>query len=236
VTLGALRLGTFTPLLLLGLAVAWRFRHRPAVVASAVGVLVVAKLFLWPLFVWLLVSRRVGTAALAFAITATLMLGSWAAIGFAGLRDYPDLLSSLAATVQGKGWSTVALGLSLGLSPAFAKAVALALGGVVFAVVALAPRGRRDFWSFTLALAAAILFSPIVWLHYFLLLVAPLAIAFPALAWPWFVLLVFWVSPFQETGGDVWKMVLGLAALASIGAATLVAARRPRTLDAEVST
>ena len=236
VTLGALRLGTFTPLLLLGLAVAWRFRDRVAVAAPVVAGLIMAKLFLWPLLVWLAVSRRTGTAAVAFVVGIFVTLGSWAAIGFAGLADYPDLLSSLAQTVQGEGWSTAALGLAVGLPPAAAKAVVLALGGMVFAVVAFAPGGRRDLWSFTLAIVVAILLSPIVWLHYFLLLVAPLAIAFPALAWPWFVLLAFWVWPFQETGGDVWKIALGLAALTSIAAATLLAARRPGPLAAEVAT
>lgn len=66
-TLGALRLGTFTPLLLLGLALAWRYRNRRIVVAGVVGAVIVAKLFLWPLFVWLLVTRRFASAAFAFA-------------------------------------------------------------------------------------------------------------------------------------------------------------------------
>jgi len=228
--LGALRLGTLTPVLLLGLAVAWRFRDRPAIAASAVGALVVAKLFLWPLLLWLVLSRRVGTAVLALAIATTVTLGSWAVIGFAGLADYPALLSTLAATVQGKGWSTVALGLSLGLSSAAAKLLSLALGCSVLAVAAFAPRGKRDLWAFTLAIAAAILLSPIVWLHYFLLLGAPLAIAFPTLAPAWLLPLVFWAWPFQETGGDVWKITLGFAALASVTAVTLVSDARPETV------
>jgi alpha-1,2-mannosyltransferase len=227
-TLGAVRLGTFTPFLLLGLALAWRFRDRKAIAAAAVGGLVVAKLFLWPLLLWLVLSRRVGTAALALAIATAVTIASWAVIGFAGLGDYPELLSSLAASVQSKGWSAVALGLSLGLSSAVAKAFSLVLAGSVLALAVFAPRGRRDLWSFTLAIAAAILLSPIVWLHYFLLLVAPLAIAFPALAPAWFIPLAFWAWPFQETGGDVWKIALGLAALGAACATTLLSAQRPR--------
>jgi hypothetical protein len=226
-TLGAVRLGTFTPFLLLGLAVAWRFREKKLIVATAVGGLVLLKLFLWPLLIWLVVSRRAGSAALAVAIATAISLVSWAVIGFADLANYPELLSTLASSVESKGWSAVALGLSLGLSSAAAHAFTLVLAGSALAVAALAPRGRRDLWSFTVAIAAGILLSPIVWLHYFLLLVAPLAIAFPVLAPAWFIPLALWAWPFQETGGDVWKIALGLAVLAAACATTLLSTRRP---------
>lgn len=226
-TLGAVRLGTFTPFLLLGLAVAWRFREKKLIVATAVGGLVLLKLFLWPLLIWLVLSRRVGSAALAVAIATAISLASWAMIGFADLANYPELLSTLASSVESKGWSAVALGLSLGLSSAAAKAFSLVLAGSALAVAAVAQRERRDLWSFTVAIAAAILLSPIVWLHYFLLLVAPLAIAFPALAPAWFIPLALWAWPFQETGGDIWKIALGMAVLAAACATTLRSTRRP---------
>jgi hypothetical protein len=169
----------------------------------------------------------VGSAALALGIATAISLASWAVIGFADLANYPELLSTLASSVESKGWSAVALGLSLGLSSAAAKAFSLVLAGSALAVAAVAPRERRDLWSFTVAVAAAILLSPIVWLHYFLLLVAPLAIAFPALAPAWFIPLALWAWPFQETGGDIWKITLGMAVLAAACATTLQSTRRP---------
>jgi hypothetical protein len=220
-TIGALRLGTFTPLLLLGLALAWRYRTRPWVAGPAVAALLVTKLFLWPLLIWLVISRRVATAGLALAIAITATVASWAVIGFAGLTDYPNLLSTLAGSVQGKGWSTVALGLSLGLSPTAAKLLALVLGCSVLLVAARARSAQRDVRAFTLAIAAAILISPIVWLHYFLLLVAPLGIRFPRLAPAWFIPLALWAWPFQETDGDVWKIALGTTVLAAVTAAAI---------------
>lgn len=227
-TLGALRLGTFTPWLLLGLALAWRYRDKRVAGAVTVGCVIVTKVFLWPVLLWLVLSRRGVTAVLALLVAAVVTLGSWAVLGFAGLSDYPRLLSSLSAAVQGKGWSTVALGLSLGLSAAAAKALALALGCSVLAVAGLAPRGKRDVWLFTVAIAAAILLSPIVWLHYFLLLVVPLAIAYPRLSRAWFVPLLFWIWPFQETGGDAWKIALGLFLLAGLTSTLLIATPRTR--------
>jgi alpha-1,2-mannosyltransferase len=227
VTLGALRLGTFTPFLLLGLAAAWRFRNRLWPAALAVAALVVAKLFLWPLLLWLLFTRRARAAGLALALAAVITVASWAALGFAGFGGYPHLLATLSASVEGKGWSIVALGQALGLSSLTAKLLSLALGGSVLAFAALAPPGRRDLRTFALTIVAAIVMSPIVWLHYFLLLAAPLAIAFPRLGPAWFIPLAFWVWPFQETGGDVWKIALGVAALAALAAAVLASTSRP---------
>ncbi len=222
-TLGAVRLGTFTPFLLLGLAVAWRYRNRTAAVAPVLAAVIVAKLFLWPLLVWLVLTRRFRAALLTVTIAGFVTFASWAAIGFSGLADYPGLLSSLSASVQGKGWSIVALGLSLHLALPLAKGLALALGG---GTLALAARGVCDERAFALALVAALLLSPIVWAHYFLLLVAPLAIASPTLGFAWLAPLALWIWPFQETGGEAWRIALGLAVLVTVSAWSLRPARR----------
>ncbi len=84
--------GNLTILLLVPLALAWRYRDRPRVAGIAVGVAVAAKLFVWPLVVWLLLTRRFRAAAWAAGSAVVLVLGAWALIGFEGLIDYPALL------------------------------------------------------------------------------------------------------------------------------------------------
>jgi alpha-1,2-mannosyltransferase len=219
VTLGAVRLGTFTPLLLLLVAVAWRYRDRRLVCAAAVAAAVVLKLFLWPLLVWLVISRRTWTALLAVALGVGATVVSWAALGFAGMASYPHLLGTLSASVQGKGWSPVALVLSFGGSAGSARAVALAAGAALLAA-AVAVR-RNEVLTFTLVLSAAVASTPIVWLHYFLLFLVPLALVSPSLSAAWAVPLLFWLSPFQETGGNAWRILVGLAAIACIWAVVL---------------
>src|SRR6266536_2137239 len=50
----SITIGTLSPLLLLAGAAAWRYRNRRLLVAAAVVGAVVTKIFLWPLFFWLI--------------------------------------------------------------------------------------------------------------------------------------------------------------------------------------
>ena len=102
--------GNLTVLLLVPLALAWRYRERAAVAGIAVGIAIAAKLFVWPLVVWLLLTRRFRAAAWAVGTSVVLVLGAWALIGFEGLRDYPSLLRAVQEVyaVRSISLSTVA--------------------------------------------------------------------------------------------------------------------------------
>ena len=71
-TRSAIDLGTIEPLLLLAVAAAWRWRDRLSQPAAAIGVAIVLKLFLWPLAVWLALTRRVRAAAAAVGFAVVL--------------------------------------------------------------------------------------------------------------------------------------------------------------------
>ena len=105
-----------SPILLLGLALVWRYRDRMVPAAAALAALVVLKLFLWPLLLWFAFTRRLTTALVAGALVAATSILSWAVIGFEGLHAYPHVLRILTRLLEGKGYSIVALGLSLGAS------------------------------------------------------------------------------------------------------------------------
>ncbi len=221
-----IRLGAITPLLALGLALVWRWRGQVRA-AIPFGLIVMAKLFLWPLGVWLLATGRLRAAwrGAALAIGASAL--GWAAIGFAGLADYPRLLSVLAEEEQHRGYSPVAAGMALGLDATLARAAAVALGA---GLVALCWReGRRGFdeRSLALALAAALVLSPIVWLHYFVLLLVPIALARRTFGAVWLVPALFWITPYEENFGAHWRIAVGIA----LAAVALGAAVRSPTYD-----
>ncbi|MDX6504828.1 MAG: alpha,2-mannosyltransferase [Gaiellaceae bacterium] len=223
------RLGALTPLLALGLALAWRWREqaRSAIPLAAV---VVAKLFLWPLGVWLLATGRVRIGLRTAVYGITVSAAAWAAIGFAGLADYPRLLQVLAASEQSRGYSPVSGLLALGLGETAARVAATALGLVLLAGCALVGRRGDDRRSLTLALAAALALSPIVWLHYFVLLLVPLALARRTFSALWLVPLLFWATPYEEHFGEHWRIGVGIA----VAAIALTASWRRNSIAAEM--
>jgi len=207
----AIALGTVTIPLALGLAVAWRYRDRRWIVLLAVAALVAAKVFLWPLLIWLAATRRGLAAAQALAVAVAAVLCSWTLIGFAGFTTYPRLLDTLARLLQWKSYSSTALGLALGLTRGEARLASLACGAaVLIAVVLLGRAGGADAdrHAFIAAIAAAFLFTPIVWMHYLALLLVPIAITRSRLTPLWFVPLAMWVTPGQSHG-HLWQVAIG---------------------------
>jgi alpha-1,2-mannosyltransferase len=193
--ISAIQTSNLTLWLALLAALTWRYRDRSLVAGASIGVTLAAKFFLWPIVVWLAATRRLAAAALSCAVGAGLLVLSWAAIGFAGLVDYPDLLRRLEETVGEDSYTAYILALDTGLPEEAARGVWLVVGlGALAGVVALARRGDERS-SFILGIAAALALTPIVWLHYFALLAVPVALAQPTLGVVWFVPLAMVLTP-----------------------------------------
>jgi hypothetical protein len=234
-TRSSVDLGTIEPLLLLAVAAAWRWRDAALRTAGAVGVAIVLKLFLWPLAVWLAVTRRWRAAVVGVGIAVALAAVSWAAIGFAGIGDYPSVLRRLANDESTSSYSVVALGVRAHLPLLAARIIAVLVAlALLTAAVWVAHDTRRtprdrDVATLSITLAAGLAASPIVWVHYFLLLLVPLALIRPRLSLLWFVPFAF--QPLGEAAwpaGDARKLALALVAtLLILGAAVVRADWRP---------
>ncbi len=229
--LDTVSLGALSSAMLLGVAAAWRYRDRPYVAGPVTALTAVAKLFAWPLFVWLLATRRLRAAAAAAAVAAVLLVGGWAAIGFAGLHGYPHLLRVLSRVEAVQSYSLVGL---FRLEGGAATALTALLSIAVVVAVVLAARGPDgDRRALTVAVAGALIATPVLWLHYLVLLFVPIALARPRLSALWFAPLAFWVSPIAHSNGSVWRtcFVLAVAALIVLRslapAASAAAAPRP---------
>src|SRR5438874_8273014 len=85
---GSIAVGTLSTFLALCAAAAWRYRDRRWLVAAAIAAAVVTKVFLWPLAIWLVATRRLRSAATTVFVGAVTLFGCWAMIGFAGLTGY----------------------------------------------------------------------------------------------------------------------------------------------------
>jgi hypothetical protein len=213
----AIQTTNLTLLLLLALAAIWALRHRSLAPGVVLASTLATKLFLWPVLVWLVATRRYRAALVSVAATIALVAGSWALIGFAGLRDFPALLGVLADALERDSYTIFALLMDLGTPDLVARAAGIAVGSAVLLGCWVLGRRGDEARSFTLAIVASLLFSPIVWLHYFALLLVPIAIVHKRLSLLWATPLLFWLAQGHGNGNTfntVWA--LGVVALTTV--------------------
>ncbi|HSF60220.1 MAG TPA: glycosyltransferase 87 family protein [Gaiellaceae bacterium] len=213
------------------LAVSWRYRNAIWPPAFALGLAVSAKLLLWPIFVWMLATRRIRATVWAVLIGLGATLGAWALIGFDGLGGYPDLLRRLSEIQAERSYSIVGMTATLGLGEIVGQVLMLGIGaGLLVWCVVLGRRGD-DERAFTCAVAATLVLSPIVWLHYLVALLVPLAILRPRFSLIWLLPVLLWVSPrpgYAE-GYETFMPMIAAAVLVTV----LLARPGPRGVAAE---
>jgi hypothetical protein len=207
-TIAAVQTGNLSIVLALLTALAWRTRDRR---------------FLPGLLVWLVALRRFGAAGLGAALG---LLGGVVLVApfGEGIGDYVRLLNNLGRTFGRESYNLIGLLLQAHAVSYGAAVVIADLAGAVILVVAYVRR------SLTLALLASLALSPIVWLHYFVLLVVPLAIAWPKLAPAWFVPLLLWLCPGTLERVHLWHIAVALPVVVAT-AVLAEAARRSSRLS-----
>ena len=227
-TLENVEYGAVGPALALLVALGWRYRDRVWPVAASVGAAIALKVFVWPLLVWLAATKRSAAAVGAAVAAVGLALGSWAAIGFDGIADYPDLLRRLSDVEAENSYSAYAILVAIGVPSGLAH---VGVTGAAATLLVLAWRAARsadgDRRALTLALAAGFVLTPILWLHYLVLLVVPIALARPRLSVLWLVPLAMTVFELLDLykgwpRGDGWA----LASVAAVMTVVFAAASR----------
>ncbi len=201
--------------ILLAASVCWRWRDRTAVTSVAGGLAVAVKIIAWPLAFWLAFTRRLRAAAGVLVVAVVVTMGLWATLGFSGLVGYPRGLDRLEGAQSDRGYTLQALMDDAGVAEVFGSLSAV--GCLLLALLGVALYARRgdDARSFACAAVAVIVASPIIWLHSYTLLLAPVALLRPRLSAVWFLPAVLaLVSPGTGNGAP-WQTVatIGVAAL-----------------------
>jgi hypothetical protein len=221
--------GTATLLMVFACGLLWRFRSRPYAAGALVALLVVFKLYLWPLAIWLLATRRVRAAVCSFLATGAAVLAGWAAIGFEGFTGYLQLLNRLTALVADESYSPYALVRSLGVGVDGSRLAAVLIGGALLLGVATAAhRERGDELAFMLAITASLALTPIDWPNYFALLIVVVGLASRRLDVGWALPIFAWTVSASWSGGSTARIgacltVYGLTAAWAVWRATTVA-------------
>jgi hypothetical protein len=194
-SVSAVLLGNISIPLAFAVAVAWRYRDDVRRPAAALGIAISAKFVMWPLLVWTVATGRLRASVWAVVVGVLVTLVAWSIIGFDGLTGYPDLLERLSEIQAERSYSIVGMAATAGLPEVVGSALTLLLGGALLVGCVVYARRGDDQRSFTCAVAATLALSPIVWLHYLVVLLVPVAIARPRFSALWLLPVLLWVSP-----------------------------------------
>jgi hypothetical protein len=207
----ALGVGSISLWLLLGVAASWRLRDSRWG-GIALGVTVAVKLFLWPLLLWVIIARRFQMLVTA-GVTVAVLVVVWAATQ-PGLSTYPRMLRALELA-QPSSYSPRALWLAFGLPGADVVVATVAVVGA--AAVGLVAYRAGERAAFAAAIVVSLFATPLLWLHYLVLLFVPLAFSHRRLSWAWLLLALMWITPGTGPGLDVgWKAALVLAVTVAV--------------------
>ena len=129
----------------------------------------------------------------AFAVT----LAAWAAIGFDGFDGLSRISSGGSRTSRPRAATRSSAWRRLPACPTRSdrRSTFVVGGGAARRPASLFARRGDDVRSFTCAVAATLALTPIVWLHYLVVLLVPLAIARPRFSVIWLLPVLLWVSP-----------------------------------------
>jgi hypothetical protein len=232
-----LLLGNIVIMLVPLAALAWRYRDKVRWSALAVGLGIALKLVLWPLLIWFLAARRWRAALVAVTAAAVMTLVAWTPLGFAGLSDYPRLLSVNNDIYGSHSWSLLSGLAGLGFATSSAGMLSSLVGfALLLSLFVFARQQDGDRRAFCIAIVASIAVLPIVWPASLALLLVPVAMYARRADRIWFLFLALWVGgllphAFATVGPPpdgvpeiVWKMQHSPPPTAQIGGFVAVTA------------
>lgn len=191
-------------------ALAWRYRNKPVVAGLITAAAISMKPFVWPLGLWLLATRRWRAAAWAFGWGLVLNLLAWEIVGFNEIHTFLHLAGEDTDLLWRGGYGMLAVAGHLGFGRGGGEGLLLVVSALVALALVYAGIVRRnEREAMVLAVALMLVASPLVWVHYFVLLVVPLALSRPRLSAAWLVPVATWLLPPSPSVAG-WQLALAL--------------------------
>jgi len=192
----AIKLGQVGPILFLLFAVGWRWLDEPIRLGASVALGTAIKLQPGIIFVWAFLTRRfaavvVGAIMLGvIAVVATFVAGAgdlWA--GLSAWSDFATLVRQVGDPITTvHNFTPGAIAHQLGVPADVASVIQLASTVLVLGAVVVAARMATAEASYLVAVIASQLLSPVLWDHYAMLLLLPVAYLCAAGRW-WAILI-----------------------------------------------
>jgi len=172
----AIKLGQVGPILLLTFAIGWRWMDRPWRFGAATAVGTAIKIQPFLLFGWALLTGRRRAAAVGLGVLAVLALAATLVAGPTSWIDQATLLARVSKPIETPhNFTPGRVAFEAGAGQALAWAVQIANWVSVAAVVLWATLRCTPVASYLAVVIASQLISPILWDHYALMLLLPVA-------------------------------------------------------------
>lgn len=172
----AIKLGQVGPLLFLLFAIGWRWRDRALVLGVSLAAGALVKVQPAILLGWAVTAGRWRAAGIAIGVLVAAALVATIAFGPQVWSDYLKLLGRVSSAVTTPhNFAPGAIAFQMGLSESMAGVVQLIASGIVVIIVLAAIRLASDEVSFLTTVVASQLLSPVLWDHYAVVLLIPVA-------------------------------------------------------------
>jgi alpha-1,2-mannosyltransferase len=172
----AVKLGQVGPLLFLLFAVGWRWLDAPGPLGASAGLGTAVKLQPGLVLIWAVLTRRWTAAIAGVLVLVVLGLAATVLTGVTAWSDFMQLIGQVGDPITNAHNVTPgAVAYQLGASEAVATVIQWLSVAITLAVVVAAARWSTAEASYLVAVVASQLASPILWDHYAMLLLLPVA-------------------------------------------------------------
>jgi hypothetical protein len=172
----AIKLGQVGPIILLTFAIGWRWMEQPWRLGAAIAVGTAIKIQPALLFGWALLTGRRRSVLLGLAVFGVLALLATIVAGPSSWVDQATLLARVSKPIDTPhNFTPGRMAFEAGLGQAAAWAIQIANWALVAAVVVWATFRCTPVASYLAVVIASQLISPILWDHYALMLLLPVA-------------------------------------------------------------
>jgi alpha-1,2-mannosyltransferase len=180
----AVKLGQVGPILFALFAVGWRWLDDPGRLGASAALGAAIKVQPGLILVWALLTRRFTAVIVGAVVLTVLALVSVAIAGMSAWTDFMTLLRTVSDPITtAHNFTPGAVAYQLGVSESIAALIQLASTVGVAVAFLVAVRGCSAEASYLVAVIASQLASPILWDHYAMILLLPVAYLLSAGRW-----------------------------------------------------
>lgn len=185
----AVKLGQVGPILFLLFSIGWRWLERPLRLGVGVGFGTVIKLQPALVLVWAVLTRRWTAVAAGIAVLTILALVATLIAGQSAWTDFVQLVGQVGDPITtAHNFTPGAIAYQLGAPVGAASALQGVSVALTLVLVGVAVRWATAEASYLVAVVASQLVSPILWDHYAVLLLLP--VAYLCASGRWWALLI----------------------------------------------